>query len=67
MHPSESKLEREFLRKALIEGQKAQDAATTEEERREHGNRLVTLMRNYRLCGGNLHDLPGHKGRRWKR
>jgi hypothetical protein len=66
MHPSESKQERDHLRKALIEAQKSQDRATGVESE-DAGRRLTDLMQRYRLCGGNLSDLPGHKGRRWKR
>jgi hypothetical protein len=66
MHPDETRVERDNLRQALVEGQKAQDAATTDHEREHHGRRMTALMQRYRLLGGELSALPGHENRRWK-
>jgi hypothetical protein len=67
VHPAENVDERNRLRLALIEADKAMSKATTREERLDISRRTVALASRYKLCGGVLADIPGHEGKRWKR
>jgi hypothetical protein len=66
MHPAESKAERDKVRLALVEADKAMAAATTDSERLDISKRTVMLAQRYRLLGGEIGDVPGHEGMRWK-
>jgi hypothetical protein len=66
MHASESADERESLRLALVEADRAMAAATTDAERLDISKRGLLLMQRYRLLGGEVGDIPGHEGRTWK-
>jgi hypothetical protein len=66
MHASESADERESLRLALVEADRAMAAATTDAERLDVSKRTVMLAQRYRLLGGEIGDVPNHEGRVWK-
>ena len=59
MHPAESKAERDKVRLALVEADKAMAAATTDSERLDISKRTVMLAQRYRLLGGEIGDVPG--------
>jgi hypothetical protein len=66
MHPDETKIERETVRTALAEADKAMAAATDDAARLDISKRTVMLAQRYKLLGGDLHELEGHAGKKWK-
>jgi hypothetical protein len=65
MHPDEARVERDKVRTALAEADKAMAAATDDAAKLDISKRTVMLAQRYKLLGGDLHELEGHKGQRW--
>jgi hypothetical protein len=66
LHPDETRVQRETVRAALVEADKAMAAATDDAARLDISKRTVALAQRYRLLGGEISDVPGHENMRWK-